>query len=111
MTTRIGSKTVIFSTSFLVGNDSEARIDVPIEGETLKLGITFASSGGERSGEWHHENGVVHFTFTGWNNSIGTCTVEPTKFAELGGKRLYLQLASHYIGEQNLAQLFVLMGD
>ena len=59
----IDSKKVVFSTSFMVANGQEALIDVPLQGETLKLGVTFkpASTGEERNGAWQQENGVVRF--------------------------------------------------
>lgn len=109
----IDSKKVVFSTSFMVANGQEALIDVPIQGEILKLGVTFkpASTGEERNGAWQQENGVVRFTFTGWSNPLGTCVLEPTKFGDIGGKRIYFQLAHHFVGEQNLAHLFILVGD
>jgi hypothetical protein len=108
----IDSKNVVFSTSFMVGNDQEALIDVDIQGEILKLGITFtsATTAEDRNGAWHQENGVVRFTFAGWNNPLGTCVLEPTKFGDIAGKRIYFQLAHHFVGEQNLAHLFILVG-
>lgn len=110
----IDSKKVIFSTSFMVSNDQEALINVPLDdSEPLKLGITFkpAIAGDERTGAWQQENGVVRFTFAGWNNPLGTCVIEPTKFGDIRGKLIYFQLAHHFLGEQNLAHLFILIGD
>ena len=109
----IDGKRIVFSTTFLVPNDREALIDAMFEGSVLKLSVTFRSgiAGEERSGTWASADGIVRFTFSGWNNPLGTCTVEPTKFGDLGTKRMFFQLSQHYIGEQNFANLFILVGD
>lgn len=107
--TVISGKKTIFSTSFLVGNDQEAFIDVPLQGDVLKLSFRFESgtAADQRTGKWHHENGVVKFVFAGWTSPLGTCLQEPTKFGDVAGKRMYFQLAANPIGEQNLAHLFI----
>lgn len=112
MVTTDGKK-VVYYTSFLVKNDQEVLVDAPIETSTLKLAITFASgtSSEERSGTWRSEDGLVRFTFSGWNNPYGTVVSEPTKFGEIRGKKVYFQLAHHYVGEVNLVHLYVLVGD
>jgi hypothetical protein len=110
---KIDGKDLVFSSTFMVGNNQEAEIEFPINEDKLKLSITFKATEapGERNGEWKQVDGVVKFTFTGWSNPMGTCVAEPTKFGDIGGKRIYFQLANHYVGEQNLASLFILLGD
>ena len=105
----IDGKRIAFSTSLMIRNDQEARVDASIEGTLLKLGVTFESGGAadERSGAWKQDGDVTRFTFRGWNNPLGTCILEPTKFGEIGSKRLFFQISHHYVGEQNLMHLFI----
>ena len=109
---KIDNKQQIYAGSFLVKDDQEAEVSVPIENEFLRLSIVFrkAESGEERSAEWKTESGVVKFSFTGWNNSLGTCVLEPMKFADFGNRKIYFQLAHHFVGLVNLAHLFIYLG-
>jgi hypothetical protein len=108
----IDGKTVVFSTNFLIKNDQEAIIQATLPGDTLRLSVMFQSGipSSDRSGSWTQENGMVKFVFSGFSNPLGTCLLEPTKFGDIGGKRLFFQLAHHYVGESNLAHLYILVG-
>ncbi len=93
----------------MVQNDRTAHVNATVDGNPLNLGITFESSGtpDERSGAWTQEGDILHFIFKGWNNPLGTCVLEPTKIGEIQSKKLYFQIAHHYVGEQNLMHLFI----
>ncbi|WP_425336530.1 DUF6864 domain-containing function [Synechococcus elongatus] len=108
----IDSKQIVYSATFLVATGVESYLDIPIDDSRLLLSIKFVTSTGsaERTGEWQEENGIVRFVFTGWNNPLGTCVLEPTKFGDIDGKKIYFQLAHYLIGEQNLVHIFILRG-
>src|SRR5262245_23124909 len=104
-------KKIIFDTSFLVPNEKEVDINTTIRGELtggpvssdLAFKVVFKRGipGMAQQGEWIKEGGIVKFIFTGWDNATGSCTQELVKFAELHGKKLFLQLVHYAISEFN----------
>ena len=110
---KINDKELVYSKDFLVQNDQEVIIDAPVLNDILKLSVVFKSGAAsdERNGSWTNEGDVVKFVFSGWNNPLGTCVLEPTKFGDINGKRIFFQLAHQYVAEINLAHLYIFIGD
>ncbi len=109
----IDGRRVVFSATFLVPNEKEVLLEAEIDGTVLRMSITFkaASPGEERDGRWMNDDGLIRMQFIGWNDPSGNCLQAPAKFGELGDQRLYFQLAHHRVSEQNLAHLFIYLGD
>lgn len=104
---------VVFDTSFLAKNDQEVTIEAPFEGQSLRLTIIFKAgpAGEQPTGEWLSENGSIRMTFSGWSNPMGSCLLDPTKFGDVNGKRMFFQFAHYRVGEQNLVHFYILIGD
>jgi hypothetical protein len=109
---RLGDKELVFSTSFMLAGDELASFEIPIDGEQLRLDLKFIpGASSEREGRWNFSDGVIHFEFVGWRNSIGTAVSEPQKFGEIGDRRLYFQMAHYLVGEVNVVHFQLLLGD
>ena len=68
-------------------------------------------AGEERKGEWTAADGFTRFTFTGWNNALGTCIEEPLKFGDYGTRKIYFQMVQYFIGTVNFVQFYILKGE
>jgi hypothetical protein len=106
---KIGDKEQIFSTYFLVPNNQEAQVDVPIFGATSKMSFEFRDkeSDDASTGEWTTVNDVMKVVFKGWKSPLGTTFKELVKYGEVDGKKLYFQVAHKLVGESNLVHLFL----
>jgi hypothetical protein len=109
---KVGDKEQIFSASFIAQDNEETLVDVPAGEGKLTLSFMFVPGAGDaRDASWRGEGDTVRFTFTGWRNSLGTCVAEPTKFADLGNRKIYFSLAQYLIGDRsNLVHVFVYLG-
>ena len=109
---KVGDKEQIFSASFIAQDNEETVIDVPADSSTLTLSFTFVPGSGEtRDASWRGEGNTVKFTMSGWRNPLGTSLTEPTKFADLGNRKVYFGLAQYFIGTNvNLVHLFIYLG-
>ncbi len=109
---KISQKELIHSINFLVKTDEKVFVEVPMLGEMLRMTVIFkkGEDSAEASGRWNFDNGVMNFEFLGWNNSLGSCILEPTKFGELaGGKKIYFQMTHHLVANNNLVNLYLLI--
>ena len=109
----VDKKEQIFQCSFLIKDNEEAGISVPIGNDTLKTSFSFAPApeGSEGSIEWKTIDGVLKFSVTGWRNPLGTCTAEPERFGEYNNRKLYFHLSQRLIGSNmNQAHLYFLLG-
>ena len=104
----VDKKRVVHVESFMVKNDQEAKVDILLEGTTLKFTFVF-KAGENQTGSWGPVNDRTLFTFTGWSNPLGTCTSDPMKLGDVGEKKLYFQLANFAVGDINVAQFFLLV--
>lgn len=109
----IEGKEVIYSTTFMIANDKEAKLKIPVREDFINLTIEFISdvSIEDKGASWVTKDGVIKMSFKGWNNSLGTCVLEPTKFGNIGEKRIYFQLAHHYVGAINLVHFYIMIGE
>jgi hypothetical protein len=110
---QIDGKEVVYSTSLLIKNEQIAYLEVPVKDDLLKLSLVFKDpkATDKLEGSWNYADGVVNFIFTGWDNSLGSCVLEPTKFGDLSNKKLYFQISHHYVAEFNSVNLYIYLGD
>ena len=108
----IGNKKQIFSISSMVKDNESASFEVPFGESKMPISFVFVpGEENERDASWESKEGSVKFTFKGSNNPLGTCTTEPTKFADLGNKKIYFHVAQYHIGNAlNLVHFFIFLG-
>jgi hypothetical protein len=110
---KIGNKELIFATTFLVPDNEIVSLQ-NVSALGLNIAIEFASPTDlYKAGmmKFTPQNNEIKFVCYGWRNPIGSHLTEPMKFGAAGNRKLFINMAQHYIGAQNLAHVFILLGE
>lgn len=111
--TKIGSRTVIHSTTVLVRDEENADISFSVDNWAIKLIISFHPEERlEQSAEWAVENDAMRLRLYRWINPLGTTLAQPTYIGKSPtGKPIELILYQHHIGDFNRVDLQFMMKD
>lgn len=110
-TIRIDELTLIHDRTILVKKNQFFTIDIDLDGVLLKASFIFVDNEGNSNElAWNVSNKVINFRFNAWNDTLGTCILEPFEVAQVEGKPVYFQFAQRLIGNANLLHVFVLEG-
>lgn len=110
---KIGNKILAFSQSYLIPENEELELQVPIEGWLIKLFFTFQSTENEKDRGIRIEasKDAARFIFNNWDNTLGTATIKPVEFGKhQNGKTLFLMASNHSIGSTNMLNVQILLG-
>lgn len=109
----IDGKRLILATAFLVANDKEVEVVLPLEAGAFKMYLKFTkgAEGEQHSANFEGDNTQVRFNLKGWGNPLGTATNEPAQIGNLQveGKPVFLQLVNHGIGELNHVHIYLMV--
>ena len=108
----INDRTLVFNETFLLPDGQSARFDTTIEGTRFQILFTLRAAKGdeERKGTWAFKDGILHMTFIGWTNPMGTCLKQPEKLGDINGKPLGFQLCAHAMTDTALITFMLFLG-
>lgn len=110
---KIGDKVLAFSQSYIIPENEELELQVPIEGWLIKLFFAFQTTEDKKDRGIRIEGSkdAARFIFNNWDNSLGTATIKPIEFGKhQNGKTIYLMASSHMIGSINQLTVQILLG-
>lgn len=92
MALRIGNKEVIKQKSFLITHGDQAKFDITLGGEALKVEVLVSQNQGKGpnfSGKV--SNSTISLEFINWGDAVGVAMQEPVKVADTqNGRALWL---------------------
>jgi hypothetical protein len=114
-TVRIYGQELVSAADFLVPDNMEASVAVPLAlgMQTIRFTLQFVPAPeGQQGGtsSWINDSGVIKFTFVGWASPLGTAFTEPLRIGDVNGLPLFVQIAHRRIGFLNQATWYVLVG-
>ena len=111
-TIQVGDRSQVFSTSFMVVDNTEVKICTSIGTTLVSISLTFypPPEGGGQNAEWRFEKGEIKISFRGFNNPLGQCTTNTQKLGVIDGKPFGLQMINYHISGNNLVHFFLLTG-
>lgn len=100
----------------IVADNDPVSARVQLNNDFMDLVVLFVSSsnpdGEDIKLAWRSENEVVHFTFYGWKNSLGTTTSQVN--TSIGTTRLgepvYIAISHHLVGNSNHLTMQFIVG-
>lgn len=107
----IDGKRLVLATNFLVANDKEVEVVLPLENGSFRMIFKFIKGtvAEPHSAHFEGDNTQVRYTLKGWGNTLGTATTEPAQIGNLQveGRPVFLQLVNIGIGELNHAHVYL----
>lgn len=102
----IQGREIVLSKNFLIPRGESLRIELPIEGWTTPVFISFTDNPNEpnnrRIDVHRQEMDQIHFEFINWDNPLGTALISPAEFAVLSNRdRLFFLAVNYRIGQTN----------
>ena len=100
----------------IVADNDPVSAHVQLNNDFMDLVILFVPTpnpdGEDIRLAWRFENEIVHFTFYGWKNSLGTTTsqVNTSIGSTLLGEPVYIAISHHLVGEANHLTMQFIVG-
>ncbi len=109
----IGNNEFVFSQTFILPENEELSLAIPIQGWLIKLIFAFEITNNKNDRGIRIESKVDHakIIFLNWDNSLGTATVQPIEIGKhSNGNTLYLMATNYRIGKVNKLDVQILLG-
>ncbi|MGK5058978.1 DUF6864 domain-containing function [Janthinobacterium sp. LB2P49] len=106
----VDGKKIVFSQSFIVRDGKEAKFTLSTPEAHLACTVVFTPPvhGEPQRVETSGEASNVKFTFTGFQNELGSVTIDPVEFLKTASNsRLYYQARQSYLDGNNFVHFFV----